>query len=141
MEQNYKNHRQLSVGYYGLTLLPTLVLLIGAVRNLLQAAPSDRYNASLIVLVAVILVSIIFNARGLALKTQDRAIRAEESLRYFQLMGRPIDTRLRLGQIIALRFASDAEYPALSDRAIAENMTPDAIKRAITNWKADNRRV
>jgi len=40
-------------------------------------------------------------------------------------------------QIAALRFASDAELPALLERAVRENLKPDAIKRAVTTWTPD----
>jgi hypothetical protein len=51
------------------------------------------------------------------------------------------DSRLTKGQIIALRFADDDEYAALSERAIKENMSPKEIKQAIQNWRADHHRV
>ncbi len=72
---------------------------------------------------------------------QDRAIRAEENFRYYLLTGKPLDSRLRIGQIIALRFASDAELPALAEQAIKENMSQKDIKMAIKNWKGDYHRV
>jgi hypothetical protein len=49
--------------------------------------------------------------------------------------------RLNVSQVIALRFAPDAELPALVDRTITENLTGDAIKRAIVDWQADLIRV
>jgi hypothetical protein len=53
-------------------------------------------------------------------------------------LGRESDSqRLTLPQLIALRFASDAELPALIDRAVAEQLTPDAIKRAVRDWQGD----
>ena len=76
-----------------------------------------------------------------ALKAQDRAIRAEENLRHFALTGKLLDPRLDMRQVIALRFASDAEFVALARRAAADTLTPDAIKQAIQNWRADTYRV
>jgi hypothetical protein len=46
-----------------------------------------------------------------------------------------------MGQIIALRFASDSEYLSLIERAIKENLSNKEIKLAIQNWKADYYRV
>jgi hypothetical protein len=75
------------------------------------------------------------------LKAQDRAIRAEQALRHFIATGKPLDPRLTLGQIIALRFASDAEYVDLARRAADEGLAPDDIKRAVKNWRPDTHRV
>jgi hypothetical protein len=44
-------------------------------------------------------------------------------------------------RIAALRFGSDAELPALLERAVREQMTPDQIKRAVTTWVADHDRT
>jgi hypothetical protein len=45
--------------------------------------------------------------------------------------------QLKTPQLVALRFASSAELPALVDRAIAERLSRDDIKRAIKNWIPD----
>ena len=39
--------------------------------------------------------------------------------------------------LVALRFASDAELPDLAERARRDQLTPDAIKRAVVNWVPD----
>ena len=77
-------------------------------------------------------------------RVQDRVIRLEENLRYQRLLPPELlaaTQSLTLGQIIALRFASDAELPALVQRTLSENLEPKAIKQSITNWRADNLRV
>jgi hypothetical protein len=79
--------------------------------------------------------------RQFALKAQDRAIRAEESLRYFILTGKAIDSRITMGQIIALRFAPDEEFVLLTEKAAAEGLLPNDIKKEIKNWRADNHRA
>ena len=79
--------------------------------------------------------------RKFSLKAQDRAIRAEENLRYFVLNGKLPDSRLTIQQLIALRFAADTEFSLLADRAAKENMSAAEIKKAIINWKADEYRV
>jgi len=98
------------------------------------------FAASFICLVLACIL-IAFHARRFALKAQDRAIRAEENLRHFALTGKLLDSRLTLGQVIALRFASDAEFVALAQKAANEGMKSGDIKRSITNWRADNYRV
>ena len=75
------------------------------------------------------------------LRAQDRAIRAEERLRYFILTQKTLPENLRISQIIALRFADDAEFPGLVDRAVKEGMSAKEIKAAIQNWKGDYYRV
>jgi uncharacterized protein YjbK len=140
-QQHYKNHRRLVLLYHVLTLLSVIALLIGSIRNLVYSSRENLYSASLLVLVALILASLYYHARAFALKAQDRAIRAEESLRYFALTGKRPDPRLTLGQIIALRFASDEELPALAQKAAEEGLSNDAIKKQIRNWRSDWHRV
>ena len=139
--QNYKNHRRVVLSYHGLTWLPAIALLVGAIINLLNSSKENLYSASLIVLIALLLISIMLHARSFALKAQDRAIRAEENLRHFILTGRPLDARLSLGQVIALRFASDEEFPALAQRAAEEKLTNKQIKLEVKHWRPDHHRV
>src|SRR5215216_2830142 len=127
--QNFKNHRRLVLTYHGLTWIPTLALLIGAIINLVNSSKGNLYSASLILLMTFIIISILLHARSFALKAQDRAIRSEENLRHFILTGRPLDSRLALSQVIALRFASDEEFPALAQLAANENLSGTAIKK------------
>ncbi len=84
---------------------------------------------------------LFFFCRIFALKAQDRAIRAEENLRHFALTGKLLDPRLTIRQVIGLRFASDAEFVELAARAVQENLSEDAIKRAVKSWRADTYRV
>lgn len=79
--------------------------------------------------------------RSFALKAQDRAIRAEEKLRYFILTGKAISNKITTRQFVGLRFASDEEFPALAEKAERENLSENDIKKAIINWKADEYRV
>ena len=139
--QNYKNHRQVVFTYHILTWLPAIALLIGSIINLVNSSKENLYSASLIVLVVLIIISILLHARSFALRAQDRAIRAEENLRHFILTGRPLDARLTLGQVIALRFASDEEFPALAQRAAEENLTNKQIKLEVKQWRPDYHRA
>jgi len=107
----------------------------------MYSSRANLYSAWLIVLVAFIVLSLYIHSRVFALKAQDRAIRAEEGLRYFILTGKPLDHRLTLGQIIALRFASDEEMPALAEKAITHGLSNDDIKKQIRVWRMDVHRV
>lgn len=109
--------------------------------NLLHADAQTHYSAALLVVAFFVLILIFWYARVFALKAQDRAIRAEENFRHFILTGKPFDTKLRMGQIIALRFASDQEMPALAKKAVEENLSQKQIKESITNWRADYNRA
>jgi len=142
-DQNYGNHRQY-VPIYHYVLLPVLFLtVIGSIVNLVESWGDHQriYSASLIVVLAVASFFMLFLLRVFALKAQDRAIRAEENLRHFAMTGRLLDARLSVRQVVGLRFASDGEFVALAQRAAAENLTEDAIKRAIKTWRPDTCRV
>ena len=140
-EQNFKNHAKMVPGFHYVGLLSILALLIGSFINLCHSAPENLYSASLICLIAFIAAILWAYTRLFSLKAQDRAIRAEENLRYYVMTGKLFPHELTVQQIIALRFASDAEFIALVDKAVKENLTNKEIKLAIQNWKADYYRV
>ncbi|WP_338358171.1 DUF6526 family protein [Yeosuana marina] len=141
MEQNLKNHSRWVLGYHLVLSVATIALLIGSIINVVNSTKENLYSATLLVLVAVILLLMFVFIRTFPLKTQDRAIRAEEKLRYFILTGKALSSKLTTRQIIGLRFASDEELVALADKAEKENLSEKAIKLEIKNWKADNYRV
>ncbi len=90
----------------------------------------------------LILVSTVYviTSRTYTTALQDRIIRMEMLYRTDRLLspaGRASYATLSVGQIVALRFASDAELPGLVERAAAEKLGPKAIKRAIQDWQAD----
>lgn len=120
-----------------------LVTLILSFINSYQAFQSgEGILASLIfILLTISVLLAAFYARSFSLKAQDRAIRAEENFRYYLLAGKPLHSSLKMGQILALRFASDTEVVALTQKAISENLGNSDIKQLIQDWKADNHRV
>ena len=141
--QDYSKHRQY-VPMFHAVLFPVLVLtFLGSLVNLYRSLGDHQrlYSASLITVLTACLLVLFFFCRIFALKAQDRAIRAEENLRHYVLTGKLLDGRLSVRQIIGLRFASDEEFPSLAQRAVKENLTEDAIKRAVKNWRADTYRV
>ena len=81
--------------------------------------------------------TLVWISRAYTVRLQDRIIRLEVHGR-LQRLGRDREfERLSTRQIVALRFASDAELPALLDRTLAENLSADQIKRAIVQWQPD----
>jgi hypothetical protein len=142
-EQNYKNHIRL-VPIHNATYLLVLLLLIGSIIKLYRSWVSGfggLLTPVLFILVAVALLSVTWYCRYFALRAQYRAIRAEENLRYFAITGKLLDSKLRLGQIIALRFASNNEFVDLAHKAVEEDLSPKQIKEAIQHWRGDYHRV
>lgn len=140
-EQNFKNHAKLVPGFH-YTALPILLgLFIGSIVNLVHAEEGHFLSASLIFGMCIVLILVSYYARSFALRAQDRAIRAEENFRHFILTGNQLPSGLGVSQIIALRFASDEEFPALTAKAISENLSNKQIKESIQQWRADNYRA
>jgi len=141
--QNYSNHSRLVPAYHYFAAPALLALLIGSCFNIYKSAQSGQglYSAALIFLMVIVLVIIWMYARLFALRAQDRAIRAEENFRHYILTGKTLDTRLRMSQIIALRFAADEEFPALAKKAAEEGTSAKDIKQSIRSWRGDYHRV
>jgi len=119
-------------------------IIVGAIIKLYRSYTTGLHGLLvpvLLLLIGIALLLVLWFSRSFALKAQDRAIRAEESLRYFAITGNLPDSKLTLGQFIALRFAPNNEFVDLAHRAVSENMTPRDIKKAIKQWKADHNRV
>ena len=68
---------------------------------------------------------------------RNRIIRLEMRLRLERLGKAREFAGLTTSQLVALRFASDAELPELVDRTLAENLTLNQIKGAIKDWEPD----
>ena len=135
--QSYANHvrraRTWSVAFV-CALVATVLLIIDAMRE-------RSVDSAAFVLLSIAVLLGISLTRLFATRLQDRIIRTEMLVRLTAL-GRAAEIRrLNMRQIVALRFASDAELPALVDRTITENLTADAIKRAVADWQADLIRV
>ena len=140
--QNYSNHTR----WYPLfhfVVMPLLLLnfLSHLVRLFLAAPESGRKILAFWVLLSFTLILFALATRLTAMKVQDRVIRLEERLRYHRLLGSDLAARaenLPIGQIIALRFASDAELGGLVERALnGEFAKTKDIKLAIKDWRGD----
>lgn len=140
-EQNFKNHTRLVPLYHYVAGMLVILGFGGAIVNLLHADAHTHYSAALLVVAFFVLILLFWYARAFALRAQDRAIRAEENFRHYILTGKPFDSKLRMDQIIGLRFASDAEFAGLAKRAVEENLSSKQIKGAIQNWRADHNRA
>ncbi|WP_261303653.1 DUF6526 family protein [Paenibacillus andongensis] len=141
--QNYANHRRLHPLFHFVYSLLALGLVILSLIQLVRSVQSGTgvLPAAILMLISIILVVVFLLVRSYPLKAQDRAIRAEENLRHYVLTQKLLDTKLTMGQITALRFASDQEFPTLSKKAAAEQLSPDAIKKSIKSWRSDNYRI
>ena len=124
MKQDYSSHRRFSPVHH-LVLGPLMLAIIaGAAANLLAPeGTAPPYTASLVLVLSVVVTANAVIARVVALKAQDRAIRAEERLRHYVLTGRLPDARISMRQMVALRFAADAEFVPLAARAAAEDLS------------------
>ena len=142
-DQNFKNHAKLVPLFHGATALLLLTGFILTLVNFIRCVSNDGKLLEAIILMFLFLIAFFFFwfIRTFALGAQDRAIRAEENLRYFTLTGKLLDSKLTLRQIIALRFAPDEEFVQLVERAIKENLKPSTIKQSIQNWKPDYNRI
>jgi hypothetical protein len=135
--QNYANHVHRPV----LWLVGALSAVAGFALVFLFVLRQPGLISTGLLFLALSVVCVVLMVRQYAIRLQDRIIRLEMQTRLARL-GRLADfERLPIKQLVALRFASDAELPALMDRAVAERLTPDQIKRSVTSWQADYMRT
>ena len=139
--QTYANHTRFDPAFH-FFLAP--VLLITVIGTIVHAVKHPHLYSVWHVVLALALLVLTTLARTYALKVQDRVIRLEERMRLAMLLPeaqRGHIAGLSVKQLVALRFASDAELPALAERAWKENLTPKQIKQAIQAWRPDTFRV
>jgi len=146
--QNLANHTRIDPLFHYFIIpvfvLGVLLAIIHFFAHITEGNFRDNFHAVLIILLAVALLLVVFKERLYALKVQDRVIRLEERLRLAQLLPEPLRLRipqLTVGQLVALRFASDAELPGLAERALNEKLSPKEIKKSIRDWRPDTWRV
>ncbi|MFI5253414.1 MAG: DUF6526 family protein [Bacteroidota bacterium] len=141
--QNYANHKRYVFMFHGVLLFVLVITIIGSFVNFYESLGDHQriYSASLISILGICTLMLLAFLRGFTTKLQNRVIRSEENMRHFVLTGKLLNPKLTMNQIVALRFASDEEYLPLVKRALDKNLSNDAIKRAVKNWRADNYRV
>jgi hypothetical protein len=141
--QSFKNHTRLVPPFHFFVLPVLFINLGGSIYRLVKFGIS--YGTVMGLLVALALILLALFARVFALTAQDRVIRLEMRLRLAELL--PADLRPRIpeftvAQLVSLRFASDAELPALARKVLDEKLNDrKAIKQLIKDWQGDYLRV
>jgi Family of unknown function (DUF6526) len=141
VQQTRSNHIRRDPAFHFFLIPALLLLLVWSVIHLVRH-PATSSIAFLVITILMLVTAL--KSRMYALKVQDRVIRLEERLRLSGLL--PEALRSRMGeltepQLIALRFASDAELPGLVERALSEKLAPKQIKDEIRDWRPDYWRV
>lgn len=136
--QNFENHVKLYPLFH-LFVLP--VLAINVIRAAVNVFRDFSLSSVFALLVTLALLGLALAARIMALTVQDRVIRLEMRLRLQQVL--PADLRPRVpdftrNQLVALRFASDTELPALARKVLDEHLDDrKSIKKLVQNWQPD----
>lgn len=137
-KQNFENHMKFVPAYHVVTFGIFVINFFWWIYQTIHA-PSAQAVVSLLLSVAFILL--FFYARIFALTVQDRVIRLEMRLRMQQLLPAALLARVpefSVGQLVALRFASDEELPALAQKVLDEKLEDrKAIKALVKNWQSD----
>jgi hypothetical protein len=150
-EQNFSKHTKFVPAFHFFVIPVLLLNVIWDIVSMLRISTHSAISLTVLagfivsILVSIALLVMAFLARIFALGVQDRVIRLEERLRYERLL--PDDLRPRIGeftinQLVALRFACDAELPVLARKVLDTKMNErKAIKRMVQNWRPDYQRV
>jgi hypothetical protein len=140
--QSYENHTRWHAPFH---YFVAPVLMTNVVVAVVQLVRDPGLDSGWWLVVSVALLVLAGLTRLNPLKAQDRIIRLEESLRYYQLLPEELASRatsLTTAQVVALRFASDEELEGLVREVLEGRLTkPAEIKRAIRKWRPDTLRV
>ena len=143
-KQNYENHRRYYSPHHFIFYPLAFALFVLSVYYFFNE-PGKKIEWFAIASTIFLVIWLSFMLRQhYAMRPQNRIIRLEMRLRYFQLFGKkfdPVESRLSFRQIAALRFASDEELPGLLERTLEENLSAKSIKKLITEWRPDHMRV
>jgi hypothetical protein len=142
--QNFKNHTRWYPPFHFFVLPMLLLNLIFSIYVTIHHWPEHRVLFPWWIVMSIVLFMMAGISRGQTLRAQDRVIRLEERLRLHALLPaeeRPHINEFSIKQLIALRFASDDELPALARKTLTQNLEPKAIKQNIVNWRGDYHRV
>jgi hypothetical protein len=138
-EQNFANHAKYVPAFH-FFVLPVLLLNLGWAVSRWKTSLWSLDGAIWVLTSVAILLGFLL-ARTFALSVQDRVIRLEERLRCERLLPQDLQARIlefEPGQLVSLRFASDAELPALARKVLDEKIKDrKLIKQQVKNWRAD----
>ena len=143
-KQSYSNYKKYYLPHHFIFLPLTFFLTGLGIRNAYVYPQHSLEWAFFSVLSFCVFYLAIMLRQHYALGNQDRILRLEFCLRYFEMFGESstkVEERLSFDQIAALRFADENEFKVLLGKALTESLTGDQIKRSIKNWKADNMRL
>lgn len=136
--QTFKNHTRLLPPFHFFVLPVLFINFLNEIRHV-YLAPSRHFAWTLVEAAALLTLGLL--ARTMAITVQNRVIRLEMRLRLKDAL--PFDLHGRINeltpkQLVALRFASDDEMPALVRDVLAGNLaTQKAIKERVKNWQGD----
>jgi len=140
--QNFENHARILPAYH---FVAFPLFAVNFLYMLYQVVTAFSWANLVGFGLSVALVLLFFVARVMALTVQDRVIRLEERLRMRAVLPADLQTRIEeftVKQLVALRFASDAELPALARKVLDEKIADQkAIKQMVTSWRADHQRA
>jgi hypothetical protein len=141
MPQTFANHAKYDPLFH---FFAAPILALTVIAALVHFLWHRGVHEGAFLVLSVVALTAVFKMRLYSLKVQDRVIRLEERLRLMSLLPQSRGSRipeLTESQLVALRFASDAELPALAERALTEKLSNADIKKAIQNWRPDYWRV
>jgi hypothetical protein len=138
--QNYANHRRTDYLYITGSIFALIGLLIAVWGLKAMTLQSFGYFC-----LCVGIACGYYRLRTYSLIVQDRVIMLEMRVRLDRVLTGDIKSKipqLTRRQLIGLRFASDAELPALVEKTLKENLAKaDDIKKLVKDWQADNIRI
>nr|WP_289029370.1 DUF6526 family protein [uncultured Algoriphagus sp.] len=143
-KQDYSNHARYFPFHHFFLAPLSLAFFIWTLIDLDFSSSEAIAESIKSFILAIMVLSLPMLSRIYALKNQNRIIFAEMRARYAELTGKAFrekEEKLKGGQIIALRFASDEELLPLIEETIEKNYSPKEIKMKIKNWKGDYQRV
>lgn len=138
-KQSYSNHRRANWLFYGFFLMLLIANVGGSFVyfNTALEAGNTLYPSTLLLSTSLCMLIMFAFLRYFSLRLQERIIRVEENFRHFVLNGKPLDSRVRMKQTTALRYAPDSELIDLAKDAAENQSSVEEIKKSIGRWRGD----